>query len=90
MDNGTWHLEKLPSGCLTIPCQWIFNVKYHSDGSIDRYKARLVALGNHQEYGVDYDEVYSPVARFESLRLFLLSAALRMPTSFKWMCVRHS
>ena len=71
MDNGTWHLDHLPSGSVAIPCQWIFNVKYNSDGSIDRYKARLVALGNRQEYGVDYDEVYSPVARFESLRLIL-------------------
>ena len=56
IDNGTWHLDHLPSGSVAIPCQWIFNVKYNSDGSIDRYKARLVALGNRQEYGVYYDK----------------------------------
>ena len=71
MSNKTWHLDHLPHGSLAIPCQWIFNVKFHSDGTVDRYKARLVALGNRQEYGVDFDEVYSPVARFESLRLVL-------------------
>jgi hypothetical protein len=71
MENATWHRDKLPSGSLAIPCQRIFNVKYKSDGSIERYKARLVALGNRQKYGVDYKEVYSPIARFESLRLIL-------------------
>ncbi len=71
-ENATWHIDKLPSGSLAKPCQRILNVKYKSDESIERYKARLVALGYHQKYGVDYEEVNPPVARFESLRLFLL------------------
>ncbi|POM64119.1 Integrase catalytic core protein [Phytophthora palmivora] len=46
-------------------------VKYNADGTVERFRARLVAQGNHQEFGVDCDEVYAPVARFESLRLVL-------------------
>lgn len=76
MDNGTWKLVKLPKGRKALPCHWVFNIKYHSDGNIERYKARLVAQGNHQEFGVDCDDCYAPVARFESLRLVLAIAVI--------------
>ncbi|OWY91143.1 Integrase, catalytic core protein, partial [Phytophthora megakarya] len=46
-------------------------IKYNVDGTVERFKAHLVAQGNYQEFGVDCDEVYAPVARFESLRLAL-------------------
>ncbi|POM76761.1 Integrase catalytic core protein [Phytophthora palmivora] len=71
IDNGAWTLVRLPPGRKALPCPWVLVVKYHANGVVERFKARLVAQGNHQEFGVDCDEVYAPVARFESLRLVL-------------------
>ena len=50
-------------------------MKLNSDGSLNRYKARLVALGNKQEYGVDYDETFAPVAKMTTIRTVLSIAA---------------
>ncbi|GMF58873.1 unnamed protein product [Phytophthora fragariaefolia] len=71
IENGTWRLVRLPPGRKALPCHWVLVVKYNADGTVEWFKARLVAQGNHQEFGVDCDEVYAPVARFESLRLVL-------------------
>ncbi|GMF21560.1 unnamed protein product [Phytophthora fragariaefolia] len=71
LENGTWKLTRLPYGHKALPCHWVLAIKYNADGSVERFKARLVAQGNHQEYGVNCDDVYAPVARFESLRLVL-------------------
>ncbi|OWZ05622.1 Integrase, catalytic core protein [Phytophthora megakarya] len=70
LENGTWKLTKLSIGYKALPRHWVLAVKYNADGSIERFKARLVAQGNHQEFGVNCDEVYAP-ARFKSLRLVL-------------------
>lgn len=70
-----WTLVDLPSGAKPIELKWIFKVKRNSDGSINKYKARLVAKGYVQQYGVDYDEVFAPVARIETIRLLISLAA---------------
>jgi len=57
-----WMLTNLPPNCKPVKCRWVFAVK--SDG---RKQAHLVAKGFSQEYGVDYEDVFSPVARFESV-----------------------
>ena len=72
---NTWRLEHLPPGKKALGCKWIFTIKYKSDGTIERYKARLVVLGNHQEEGIDYAETFAPVARMTTVRLFLDIAA---------------
>ncbi|KAG7578131.1 Zinc finger CCHC-type [Arabidopsis thaliana x Arabidopsis arenosa] len=73
--NKTWSLEKLPNGVKPIGLKWVFKIKRNSDGSINKYKARLVAKGYVQRHGIDFDEVFAPVARIETIRFILALAA---------------
>ena len=75
--NKTWELVELPVGAKAIGLKWIFKVKRNSDGSINKYKARLVAKGYIQRHGVDFDEVFAPVARIETVRFLIAMAASR-------------
>ena len=52
----------LPSGKSAIGCKWVYKIKTRSDGTVDRYKAHLVAMGFTQEYEIDYEETFVPVA----------------------------
>ncbi|KAG7547963.1 Zinc finger CCHC-type [Arabidopsis suecica] len=71
----TWDLVDLPTGAKPIGVKWVFKLKRNSDGSINKYKARLVAKGYVQKYGVDFEEVFAPVARIETIRLLVDLAA---------------
>ena len=62
-NNHTWSLVQLPCGNKAVGSRWVYKLKFHSDGSIERYKARLVARGFTQTYGVDYRETFAPVAK---------------------------
>ena len=75
--NHTWDIVDCPSAIKPISCKWIYSVKLKSDGSLDRHKARLVALGNRQEYGINYEETFAPVAKMTTVSLLLATAAFK-------------
>ena len=60
-----------PHGVKVIGLKWIFKIKRNADGSINKFKARLVAKGYVQEHGIDFEEMFAPVARIESIRLLI-------------------
>ena len=71
LQRETWTLVPRPVDANVVSCKWVYSLKYNPDGSIARYKARLVARG----YGLDYHETFSLVARLSSIRV-LFSIAL--------------
>ena len=76
-ENRTWELVDPPTRCRPIGLKWVFKVKRDANGKLVKHKARLVAKGYVQREGVDFDEVFTPVARMESVRLMLALAAER-------------
>ncbi|GJS22896.1 putative ribonuclease H-like domain-containing protein [Tanacetum coccineum] len=74
-EDKVWTLVKLPNGKRAIRTKWVFRNKKDERGIVIRNKARLVAQGYTQEEGIDYDEVFAPVARIEAIRLFYAYAS---------------
>jgi len=73
--NKTWELVSQPKGIKTIGVKWIFKTKLNEKGEVDKCKAHLVVKGYAQRYGIDYSEVFAPVARWDTIRLILALAA---------------
>ncbi len=74
--NNTWSLVPFPKARKPISCKWVFKIKHGVDGEVERYKARLVARGFTQTFGVDYNETFAPVAKFVSIRCILALATI--------------
>ena len=71
MKHGTWDLVAPPAHYHLVGCKWVFRVKRHADGSIDRFKARLVVKGYNQRPSIDYVETFSPVIKSAIIRTML-------------------
>ena len=79
VENDTWEvvcLTSVPPGSNIMRCHYVFTVKRNADGTVEKFKARLVADGNTQRYGVDFDRVFATVVKASTLRLLLLVATL--------------
>ena len=73
--NKVWELVPLPTDRKVVGSKWVFKRKVDTSGVVERYKARLVAQGCTQKYGLDYEETFSPVVRFESIRYVIALGA---------------
>ena len=77
--NKNWELVNPTKGHTAIGVKWVYKKKMNPKGEIERYKARLVVKGYRQKAGIDYDEVFAPVARMETIRLLISQEA-----QFEW------
>ncbi|RVW56445.1 Retrovirus-related Pol polyprotein from transposon RE1 [Vitis vinifera] len=87
--NGTWTITDLPVGKRPVGCKWIFTIKYKADGSVERFKARLVARGFTQSYGIDYQETFAPVAKLNTIRI-LLSLAVNQHWCLQQLDIKNA
>jgi len=76
--NDSWELTVLPNNSRKIGVKWIYKTKLNEKGEVDKYKAKLVAKGYAHQHGIDYTEVFAPVARWDTIQMVLaLIAAQR-------------
>ena len=87
--NDTWTLMPLPPDHKVIGCKWVFKVKLKPNGSLERYKVRLVAKGFQQTLGLDDFETFSPVVKPTTIRI-VLSFALSIQWPIKQLDVHNA
>jgi hypothetical protein len=75
LKNDVWDVVPRPEGKYVVTSKWIYKINHEADGSIEKYKAIFVARGFSQVEGVDYDETFSPVACYTSIRSIIALAA---------------
>jgi len=75
--NTTWELVVLPKNKKAMGCKWVYKIKHNADGSVSRYKARFVAKGYVETYGIDYEDTYSLVAKMTIVRIIITMVAAK-------------
>jgi len=75
--NRTWEVIVPPKGRKLVTSKWVFNVKSNLDGSINKFKARLVARGFSQIWGINFDNTFAPTVRYNTIRLFIAIVCLK-------------
>ncbi|KAL0303045.1 UNVERIFIED_CONTAM: Retrovirus-related Pol polyprotein from transposon TNT 1-94 [Sesamum radiatum] len=78
--NQTWELVPKLNDVKPISYKWVYKIKRRTDGSIERHKARLVAQGFSQQYGLDYDETFSPIAKLTTIIRNMCASSKRRST----------
>ncbi len=71
------HRDTLPKDKKAIGCKWVYKVKHNADGSVNRYKERLVAKSYAQIYGIDYEKTYSLLVKMTIVRAIIVMAAAK-------------
>ena len=74
-ENDVWDVIPTPAGRKIVAGRWVYKAKGNAQGEVERYKARLVAKGFSLLFGQDCDEIFTPVVRYDSLRLLLALSA---------------
>jgi hypothetical protein len=85
--NEAWYIVELPAGRKSVSSKWLFKKKFSAQGKVEKYKARLVAKGYSQVEGIDFGDIFSPVAKLTSIR-FLLSIAIAFDLEVEQMDVK--
>jgi hypothetical protein len=75
LKNDVWEVVPRPQGKSIVTSKWIYKIKHAANGSVEKFKARFVARGFSQKEGIDYDEIFAPVARYTSIKI-IISLAL--------------
>jgi hypothetical protein len=74
LKNDVWEVVARPNGKSVVTSKWIYKIKHAVDGSVEKFKARFVARGFSQKEGIDYDEIFAPVARYTSIKIIICLA----------------
>ena len=89
MKNDVWDVVPRPKGKSIVTSKSIYKIKHAADGSIEKYKSRFMAHGFSQKEGIDYEEIFTPVSRYTSIRSVLALAAV-MKWKIHQMDVKNS
>ena len=76
MKNGVWDIVPKLENKSVVSLKWIYKIKHVTDGSIQKYKARFVAREFSQKEGIDYEDTFSPVSRYTSIRTIMALASM--------------
>jgi len=68
MKKNVWDIVPKPKDKSVVSSKWLYKIKHAVDGSVEKYKARFVARGFSQKEGIDYDDIFAPVARYTTIR----------------------